>query len=168
MIAAVTVVYAALFIASAVTDVLRLQIPNAFVGALVVLFVFVCIVSPPKSILWGHVMPAVIVFALAAGVFFLDKMGGGDVKLLTAAVLWVGLPALGPFLIALAVHGAIAILIFAVFRTQVVAALAWTGTRLGRAIPIPASLETGKSIPYGVVIAAAALMIGPGLTGGVK
>jgi hypothetical protein len=73
---------------------------------------------------------------------------------------------LGPFLIALAVYGMIAVLIFAVFRSQVTTALAWTGAQIGRAIPVPASLETGKSIPYGVVIAAAALSVGPGVLGG--
>lgn len=165
---AVTMAYAALFIASAVTDVVDLRIPNAFVVALVLLFVLVCVVEPPKSIVWLHVAPAAVVFALAAGLFFFDKFGGGDVKLLTTAVLWVGLSSLGVFFISLAVYGLIAHLVFAVFRTQVVAALGWTGSRLGRAIPVPASLQTGKSIPYGVVIAAAALMAGPGVTGGMK
>jgi prepilin peptidase CpaA len=166
VIAALTIVFAGLFIASAVTDILYLRIPNAFVLALVALFAAACIVMPPKSILMGHVAPAVVVFALMAGLFYLGKLGGGDVKLLSAAVLWIGLAKLGPFLIALSLFGALAILVFAVFRTQVAAALAWTGVRLGRAIPAPASLETGKSIPYGVVIAAAALSVGPGALGG--
>lgn len=165
--AAVTAAYAALFIASAVTDVLQLRIPNAFVAALVLLFVFVCIVAPPKSIFWAHVAPAIVVFALAAIPFFFNAFGGGDVKLLAAAVLWVGLPSLGVFFISLAVFGLMALFVFAVMRVQVVAALAWAGARLGRAIPVPASLQTGKSIPYGVVIAAAALINGPGVTGGV-
>lgn len=164
---AVTMAYVALFIASAVTDVMELRIPNAFVAALILLFVFACIVDPPKSVLWAHIAPATVVFALAAVPFYLNKFGGGDVKLLAAAVLWVGLPSLGPFFILLAVFGLIALLVFAVLRIQVVAALAWAGARLGRAIPVPLSLQTGKSIPYGVVIAAAALVVGPGVTGGV-
>jgi Flp pilus assembly protein protease CpaA len=164
---AVTMAYVALFIASAATDVLELRIPNAFVAALILLFAWVCVVDPPKSIFWVHVAPAVVVFALAAIPFFFNKFGGGDVKLLAVAVLWVGLPSLGVFFILLAVYGLIALFVFAVLRMQVVAALAWTGARLGRAIPVPASLQTGKSIPYGVVIAAAALTIGPGLTRGV-
>ena len=168
MIAAVTVAYAALFIAGAVTDILQLRIPNAIVVALVALFVFACVMSPPKSVLWAHVAPAAVVFVLAAIPFFLDKLGGGDVKLLTAAVLWVGLPKLGFFLISLAIYGMISILVFAVFRQQVVGVLAWASVRIGRTIPTPVSLQTGKSIPYGVVIAAAALMVGPGLTGGVQ
>jgi prepilin peptidase CpaA len=168
VIAALTIVYAGLFIASAVTDVLYLRIPNAFVVALIAAFAIACVVAPPKSLVMGHVAPAAVVFALTAGLFFFGKLGGGDVKLLTGAVLWTGMAKLGPFLIALAIFGVIAIVVFTVLRTQVAAALAWTGAKLGRPIPTPVSLETGKSIPYGVVIAAAALSVGPGLLGGVK
>lgn len=165
---AVMTAYAALFIACAATDVLSLRIPNVLVGALIALFVFVCVVHPPQSIWWAHVVPAVIAFGLGAAIFFTGQMGGGDVKLFTAAVLWVGLPKLGFFLISLGVYGMIALLVFSVFRRQVVGVLAWASVRLGRPIPTPASLETGQSIPYGVVIAASALMIGPGLTGGMQ
>jgi len=159
MMTAVMMAYAALLIACAATDVLTLRIPNILVGAIVALFVFVCVVNPPPSILWAHVMPAAVAFALGAAIFFAGKMGGGDVKLLTAAVLWVGLPKLGFFLISLALYGMIAILVFSVFRRQVVGVLAWTSVRIGHPIPTPVSLETGQSIPYGVVIAAAALMM---------
>jgi prepilin peptidase CpaA len=160
---AVAVAYVALFVACAATDVLWLRIPNMLVLALVALFTLACVLSPPQALLWNHVAPAVAVFALMTVLFVLGQMGGGDVKMLAAAVLWAGFSSLGPFLIALAVYGLGAILIFTVFRTQVAAALAWTGVRLGTPIPVPASLETGKSIPYGVVIAAAALTVGPGL-----
>jgi len=163
---AVMAAYAALFIACAATDVLSLRIPNVFVGALIALFVFVCIVHPRASIWTAHVAPALVAFVFGAAIFFAGKMGGGDVKLLTAAVLWVGLPKLGFFLISLAIYGMMAILVFSVFRRQVVGVLAWASVRIGRPIPTPVSLETGQSIPYGVVIAAAALMVGPGLNGG--
>lgn len=160
MITAVTVAYAALFVAAAVTDVLTLRIPNAIVLALLALFAVVCIVAPPKALLWHHVVPALVVFALGAVLFYFDKFGGGDVKLLTVAVLWIGFGALGPFLISLSLYGMIAILIFAVFRTQAVMLIGWTAAQIGRPIPTPPSLLTGKSIPYGVVIAAAALTTG--------
>ena len=87
---AVTMAYAALFIASAVTDVMELRIPNALVVALVLLFVLACVVAPPKSIFWTHVAPAAVVAALAAIPFFFDKFGGGDVKLMGAIGAWVG------------------------------------------------------------------------------
>lgn len=153
---AVAVGYIGLFIASAVTDVLWLRIPNVLVLALVALFALACVLNPPQALVWNHIAPAVVVFALMTVLFVLGQMGGGDVKLLAAAVLWAGFSALGPFLIALAVYGLGAILIFTVFRAQVAATLAWAG------VPVPVSLETGKSIPYGVVIAAATLSVGPG------
>lgn len=163
MTEAIAVAYIGLFVACAVTDVLWLRIPNALVLALVALFAVTSLIAPPEALVWNHVAPALVVFALMTVLFVLGTMGGGDVKLLAAAVLWAGFPALGPFLIGLAVYGLAAILIFTVFRTQVTAAVAWAGAQLGRAVPTPASLETGKSIPYGVVIAAAALTVGPGL-----
>lgn len=167
MIATTTIAYIALFVASGLTDVFTMRIPNVLVGALVVLFALACLVWPPQSILVGHVVPAIAVFVLSAGLFFLGKFGGGDVKLLSAAVLWMGMAQLGPFLLALAAYGLAAILVFAVFRRQVVAALAWTEVRIGRAVPLPLSLESGRAIPYGVVIAAAALTVSPGvLVGG--
>ena len=160
--------YVALFIACAATDVLSLRIPNVLVGALIALFLFVCVVHAPQSIWWSHVVPAVIAFGLGATLFFTGYMGGGDVKLFAVAVLWVGLPKLGFFLVSLGVFGMIAILVFSVYRQQVVGVLAWASGRLGRPIPTPASLETGQFIPYGVVIAASAVMMGPGLTGGMQ
>jgi prepilin peptidase CpaA len=168
VIEALSLIFAGLLVACAVTDILHLRIPNVLVVALAVAFVAACIAMPPKSLLFGHVVPAAGVFVLTFGLFALGKFGGGDVKLLTVTVLWTGMAHLGPFLIALALYGAVAVLVFAVFRTQVTAALAWTSTQIGRAVPVPASLETGKSIPYGVVIAAAALSIGPGVLGGVS
>ena len=168
MIAAVTIAYAALFIACAVTDIMQLRIPNVLVAALLALFVVVCILSPPESpesIVWNHIAPGLVVFILAAIPFYFDKLGGGDVKLLGATAMWVGVGSLGVFFISLALYGALAILVFSVFRHRIVALLAWASERLGRAIPAPASLLTGNSIPYGVVIAAAALTVGPGLFG---
>lgn len=166
MIEALSFVFAGLFIASALTDILYLRIPNVIVAALLVAFVVACFAASPKSILLAHVAPALVVFVLTAGLFFFDKLGGGDVKLLTAAVLWTGMAHMGPFLIGLGIYGMIAILIFAVYRTHVAAVLTWAGAHIGRSIPTPKSLETGKSIPYGVVIAAAALSVGPGILGG--
>jgi len=83
------------------------------------------------------------------------------VKLLGAAVLWVGAAALGPFLIALAVYGTIAVVLFGYLNSQVAGLVLYAGAYLGRDVPLPASLKTNKSVPYGMVIAAAALSIGP-------
>jgi len=156
----ITAAYAILLIACAVTDFLWLRIPNALVLALVALFAVSAAVAPPPALVWNHIVPAVIAFALFAGLFFWGKLGGGDVKLVGAAVLWVGAASLGPFLIALAIYGAIAIVIFGYLNGYAVQFIAYAGAQLGRNIPTPASLKTNRSIPYGIVIAAAALSIG--------
>ncbi len=168
MILALNLIFFGLLVVCAIADILHLRIPNVLVAMLLAAFVVGCIAVPPKALLFDHVAPAAVVFALTFGLFAFGGFGGGDVKLLTVAVLWVGAAHLGSFLIALALYGAVAALVFAVFRTQVVAALAWTGAQIGRTVPVPASLESGKSIPYGVVIAAAALSVGPSVWGGVQ
>ena len=55
----------------------------------------------------------------------------------------------------------IAVVLFGYLNAQVGGLVLWTGAYLGREIPLPASLKTNKSVPYGMVIAAAALSIGP-------
>lgn len=155
--------YGALFLACALTDLIWLRIPNLLVLALVALFAVACVVAPPPLLIWGHIVPALVAFAVAASLFYWGKFGGGDVKLFAAAVLWVGAPALGPFLIALAIFGTIAVVIFGYLNTQVAGIVVWAGAYLGREVPLPASLQTNKSVPYGMVIAAAALSIGPAI-----
>lgn len=153
--------YAALLIACAATDFVWLRIPNLLVLALLALFAIACLLVPPPALFWNHIVPAIVVFALAAGLFFWGKLGGGDVKLLGAVVLWVGTAAMGPFLIMLGIYGAIAVIMFGYLNQQLTDIFLWAGAHLGRELPLPASLRTTKSVPYGMVIAAAALSIGP-------
>jgi prepilin peptidase CpaA len=161
--AVVLAAFAVLLIACAVTDFLWLRIPNVLVAALIVLFAIAAWIAPPASLLMGHIVPALVAFALSAALFFWGKLGGGDVKLLGAAVLWIGMAKMGPFLIALAIYGAIAIIIFGYLNAQAGNLLVQVGAHIGRVIELPASLKTKRSIPYGIVIAAASLSIGPAI-----
>jgi len=48
-----------------------------------------------------------LVFAGGLGLFALNQMGGGDVKLMTALALWCGLPLLLPFLLYTSLTGGV-------------------------------------------------------------
>ena len=85
---------------------------------------------------------AVLVFGLGAVAFRLGVLGGGDVKLLAAAVLWVGVTTLGPFLLVTALAGAV---------------LALTDLVSGWLLPAPLAARAA-TLPYGVAIAAAGIL----------
>jgi prepilin peptidase CpaA len=73
-------------------------------------------------------------------------VGGGDVKLLAAASLWLGWPALLPFLIWTAMAGGI---------LGVVLALRILYVRHVRKAPV------GTEVPYGIALAAGAIIALP-------
>jgi prepilin peptidase CpaA len=74
------------------TDFRTFKIRNDVLMLLVVLYVPLAIVSPSCS--WGEVVRsialAVLVFAVLLWFFAQKLIGGGDVKLLSVACLWVG------------------------------------------------------------------------------
>jgi len=81
---------------------------------------------------------ALLVFALLAGAFYLGMMGGGDVKMAPAVLLWFPAPQALDFLLVMSVAGGIVTLI-AVARHRIL-------RREGR-----------PEVPYGVAISAAGL-----------
>ena len=150
--------FAALMIAAAVVDFRRLVIPNGLVVALCVLWLL-------------HIegtrgpVPAVAFFAaagatlvLAGGVLLFERgwIGGGDVKLFAVAALWTGAGALPRLLILTAlIGGGLALVFLTPLGPRLIA------VRAG--LPVSAAggaLRVGRTpIPYGVAIAAAALIV---------
>lgn len=141
---------------AALRDLTTMTIPNWMSLVLVALFL-------PAAILAGLGWQAVLVhlgigaaaLAVGIGLFALRVLGGGDAKLMAALALWMGLEGTAPFVLWTAVIGGLFSLIlilvrarFAVFAT---AAPVWVG-RL---------LTPKGDIPYGVAIAAGALLAWP-------
>ncbi len=91
--------------------------------------------------LWQNVLVFVLILAAGTALFAAGWMGGGDVKLFAALGLWVSLT------------GALW-LVAAVLLMGGLLALLFVGTRLvaGR------GLRSGKDLPYGIAIAAGALV----------
>ena len=135
---------------AAVEDLRRLVIPNAVVLALCVLWPLQLAAAPNISLTGSAVaaLCAASVFAAGALLFWRGLMGGGDVKLLTAATLWAG-PGLTP-----------ALLIVTAFLGGLLS-LALLSPLALRAVFAPAAGGAAKRIPvpYGVAIAGAALIV---------
>ena len=139
----------ALLLAAAAEDAVRLRISNITVLLAIVAAVIAAIVVGPTLALWQNL--AVFAALLAAGtpMFAAGKLGGGDVKLLAAVGLWFNLKgALWMLLDVVLAGGILAILIIAL------RSLGWSEKMRRRAV----ILRAGGGIPYGVAIAAGALI----------
>ena len=107
----------------------------------------------------GAVVAAAAVLAAGFGLWRCGALGGGDVKLLTAATLFVGLDGLPTLVIGTALAGGV-LALAALLRSVLSPLSPWFHGRL----MAPAIDTSGRSLPYAVAIAAgAALAIVPGL-----
>lgn len=100
----------------------------------------------------------VLAFGFGAALFAFGGMGGGDVKLMAAVGAFVGLPALGATLLAIALVGGAMALVAAVRSGELRSTLARTGglvaSVVGRGGPRRTIHTPGAlTIPYGVAIA---------------
>jgi len=150
-------IFPALAIVAALKDVTSYTIPNWISAALALAFV-------PVALLCGVGLHD-LGMALAVGaaglvlgmvMFAFGWVGGGDAKLLAASALWLGFPAVMPFLLVTALFGgALAIGLLALrsiwLRPLAAQGPAWIG-RLA---------TPGAAAPYGVAICAGALYAFP-------
>src|SRR5271169_1794062 len=148
--------FAALMIIAAFEDLRRLVIPNALPVSLCVLWPLY--IAPTGGLVGaaGAVGCAAIIFVAGALCFSRGFLGGGDVKLLTAATLWAG-PGLTPsLLLATGVLGGALALALLVPPCAHLATLA--RVKLGAAAELQPSHRMTTPVPYGIAIAAAALL----------
>lgn len=157
IVAAPVVAFAALVLTAAASDVATFTIPNWIPLAILALFP-VAALATSLSLPTAGLHLAVGVVALLAGMamFALRWMGGGDAKLIAAAALWLGPAAMPNFVLGAAlVGGGLAILLVtmrsAPFRPMIALGPRWVN-RLA---------DTTQGIPYGVAIAAGALLALP-------
>lgn len=140
-------ILAALLLAAGIEDARNREIANAKNAAIALL-------APlwwwAQGLGWADVgiqlLVAAIVLALFVGAFAAGWMGGGDVKMIAAIALWLPLGSLVDMLMVMAVLGG------------AITVLMMIDQRRRRA---PGTIE----VPYGVAIAAAALMVLPALLG---
>jgi len=145
-----------LVIVAGLRDLTTMTIPNWISGLLILGFfptAFMVGLSPMTVAI--HVGVAMAGLFIGMGLFSLRFIGGGDAKLMAAASLWLGLTGSGLFVLWTGVVGGVfcLALMFARFSLQpyFMRAPGWVVTLM----------NPKGDIPYGVAIAAGALMAFP-------
>jgi prepilin peptidase CpaA len=99
-----------------------------------------------------HLLVGAIVMLACVGLFFLNVFGGGDAKVIGAASLWIGLPAMTSFVFWMALAGGLlGILLLVLRKMKLNPTHEWSKRLLAP--------ETGA--PYAVAIAVGALVAAP-------
>src|SRR6476646_4841339 len=99
------VLYVWPLVVAAISDYRALRVPNWLNATLAGLFPVAALAFGHEVDWLSHVAARLVVLVGGAAMFHFRLMGGGDVKLLAAVALWLGLGQLAPFLFAVALIG---------------------------------------------------------------
>ncbi len=141
---------------AASSDLLTMTIANRVSLALISGFALLAALTGVSGAdVLSHVGAAAAVLAVAFGCFACGWIGGGDAKLAAATALWLGFSHLFDYLVYASLLGGALTVLIVQFRTlpmpRLLAGREWA-ERLHR---------QGGVVPYGVALAAAALLIYP-------
>lgn len=154
LVTALVLCLPALLITAAVSDVATFTIPNWIALVLLALFPVAALAAGlPPLVIAQHFGVGLALLAVGVAMFALRWAGGGDAKLLAAAGLWLGWPAMPTFLLSAAMMGGTLALVLLTLRSPVVRPMAMLGPRWVNRLADPA-----EGIPYGVAIAVGACM----------
>lgn len=142
-------VFAALLIAAALEDAIRLRISNITTILILLAAFLAAILAGPEASLWQNILVFGALLVVGTPLFAAGKLGGGDVKLLAASGLWFDLKSALPMLIYVLLAGGLLALLILVLRM-----FGWSEAARARVH----LLKRGGGIPYGVAIAAGVLM----------
>jgi prepilin peptidase CpaA len=142
----------ALFGIIAYGDVRSLHIPNRFCAAVALLGVLRIVVHGDPSAAIYTLAIAVAIFLVTLLLFQRGIMGGGDVKLLVATTLLIGYHDLFQFFVVMSIGGALLAVVVLIWHSKL---LLYLGPRLATAI----APTRPRAVPYGVAIAAAAIVV---------
>jgi prepilin peptidase CpaA len=145
-----------LVIVAGLKDLTSMKIPNWISGLLILgFFPATLSVGLPPGAIGIHLAVGVAALLIGMGLFTLNLLGGGDVKLMAAACLWLGLSGSGVFVLATAVVGGL-------FSLALLASRAclppYVGAGPGWLVQL---MKPNGHIPYGVAIAIGALIAWP-------
>lgn len=142
---------------AALKDLSSYTIPNWISAALLVSFVPAAIaVGLPWPLLAQHAAVGGVALVIGVAMFALNWIGGGDAKLFSAAALWLGLPAAPSYLFWTAIAGGVlTVALIAARRVHAMAPLP------GGPTWVQSLLQPKGEVPYGVALAAGALLAFP-------
>lgn len=145
-----TIVFGTMLTAAAISDIRQLRIPNLIPMLMVAGFILQVSFGDLRGI-GGHLLAMLVTLALLIPLFAINVLGGGDVKLLAAAALWLGMADLPLLMVGVAVLGGLFAAIWLPLR--------WVVTRTLPGDTLPASLRRDAALPYGVPIGVAAFLL---------
>ncbi len=128
-------------------DVSNYTIPNWLVGLMLLAYPF-AVMMAHHSVDWKMAVAGMMLVLVVGYIVFAMKwMGGGDIKLITACALWVGLTNLPDFIFITALIGGV----FSVLVWGIRKVLPFIPSK-GEKKPLPRILRDGEPVPYGVAI----------------
>jgi prepilin peptidase CpaA len=142
-------VLALLLVAAAVEDAVRLRISNVTVGLVLIAAVVAASLAGFELRLWQNLAIFLALLAVGTPMFAAGKLGGGDVKLLASVGVWFDFAGALWLLVAVALAGGVLALLVLMLRS-----FGWSEEIRRRVV----LLRPGGGIPYGVAIAAGALI----------
>jgi len=146
-------------VACALYDLWEFRIPNVLTVIVAVLFVPWSLLQPlPVPLIAGSVLVAGLVFVCGALAFQFGLIGGGDVKLLAGTCLWAGPYAVLAHLMLTSILAAGLLILLVAVRWLYPTVLAVVPQVASW--PTPRMFQHGGGIPYGVAIAASAILLG--------
>jgi prepilin peptidase CpaA len=152
----IVMLFPALMAFAASSDLLTMTISNRVALALVGGFFLLALLTgmSPGQVA-SHVGAGLVVLAIAFFFFTRGWIGGGDAKLAAATILWFGFDQTMTYLLYASVFGGLLTLVLLSFRQH----------------PLPAALarqewalrlhQIDAGVPYGIALAAAALLVYP-------
>ena len=144
------------------SDIRRLLIPNWIPVTLALAFPVFALAQLGADRIPAHLGVAAVVFLVSLIFFVADWMGGGDIKLLAAVMLWIGPDAAPQFLVLMSILGAMLAITLMLVRSFPNAV-----DPLGRVVGVRRIVELARlgQCPYGVAIGTAALILAPQVFG---
>ncbi len=144
-------ILAVLLVAAGVQDALQARMSNKIVLLVTVAAVAAALLVGPRLALWQNLTIFAVLLTLGTAMFAKGVLGGGDVKMLAATSLWFDLIGSAKMLLAVFASGGVLALLVIVARF-----VGWSEAAKQR-LPF---LRPKAGVPYGIAIAAGALIAG--------
>lgn len=149
-------IFPALMIFAACSDLLTMRISNKLVLITAFAFPVLALMAGFDLGLMGwHVLAGLLVLAVTFGLFAAGWIGGGDAKFAAATALWLGFDLLFTYLIYASLFGGLLTLALLVARRYALP------PALMRIVWIDRLHNPKTGVPYGIALAAAALLVYP-------